>query len=127
MDDREVFRARGRDGDSRDPFNGRRERGKKRERQITDGVTKFGTIRPVPGIDGIECCKLRHAGVFDHAQQIQPRIGDSPGAIRKADQGKKGARGPDFGINGAGRFQGREGKDDVPDRAGANQQAAANG
>ena len=108
----------GRDGDARNPFRGRRQRGKERERKMADSVAKFGTVRSVPGIDGVERLQLRNAGAFDHSDQIQASIGESAGAIGEADQGQQGARRPHFGVIGARSFERGERKDDVADRAG---------
>jgi hypothetical protein len=123
MDDREVLSGRRRHRYPRDAFRGRRERGEKRERKMADSVAEFGAVRPVPGVDGIEGFELGHAGVFDHADQIQRSIGNRPGAVREADQRKQRARRPDFGKGGAGGFERRERKDDVADGARANQKS----
>src|ERR1700676_4837824 len=56
-------------GDARDAF-GRRECGKKREWQVADRVAEFGTVRSIPGIDGLEGFQLRNAGAFHYSHQI---------------------------------------------------------
>jgi hypothetical protein len=126
----EVFNVGRRDTlrneDGRDAFPGRRERGEKREREMADGVAKFGAVRSVPGIDGVEGFQLRDARVFDHADQIQARIGDGSGAVGEADQRKQRARGPDFGIRRPSSFQGRKRKDDVADGARTDEQSTTN-
>ena len=67
MDDGEVLRAGRRDGNARDSFGGRRKRGKKRERQMADGVAKLGAVCTIPGIEGIERIEFRNSRAFDHA------------------------------------------------------------
>ncbi len=78
---------------------------------------------PVPGINGVERLKLRHARPFHDSHQIQAGIGDSAGMVGKTDQGQHRTRSPDLGISGAGSLQRWEGKDNVADRTGANEEA----
>jgi hypothetical protein len=122
MDDREVLSRGVRDwflcnNDVRDPFGRRRKRGEKCKREMADRIAKFGTVRSVPGIDGVECFKLRDAGSFYHAHQIQAGIGNRAGAMGEADEGKQRARGPHFGVIGSSSLERWKGKDDVADRA----------
>jgi hypothetical protein len=127
MDDREILRCYFRNGDMRNPFRGRRQRRKKRERKMPHSISKLRTTCPVPGIDGVERFELWHACPFHHAHQIQAGIGDSAGMIGKTDQGQHPTRSPDFGISArvsrAGCLERREGKDNVADRAGADEEA----
>jgi hypothetical protein len=125
LDDGEVLGRFRRDGDVWDAFRGRRKRGEKRERKMADGVAEFRSVGSVPGIDGVEGFELGYAGVFDHADQIQSRIGESTGTVGEADQGKERARGPDFGIEGARSFESGESEDDVADGARTDEQSAA--
>jgi hypothetical protein len=123
VDDGEVLRRGRWNLDTRNAFPGRRQRGEKREREMADGVPKFGPVRSVPGIDGVESFQLRDASAFDYAEQIQARIGDGSGAVGEADQRKQRARGPDFGIRRAGSFQSGKRKDHVADGAGTDEEA----
>lgn len=127
MDDREVPRRGGGDGNAWNPFGGRRKRGEKCKREMADGIAKFVTVGSIPGKDGVECFELGDAGSFDHTHQIQAGIGNRAVATGEADEGKQRARGPDFGVIGTSCFQRWEGKDDVTDCAGANQQSSVNG
>jgi len=52
---------------------------------MADSIAKFGAVRSVPGIDGIECFELGDAGPFHHAHQIQGSIGNRAGAMGEAD------------------------------------------
>lgn len=124
MDHSEISLRRGRDGNPRDPFLRRRERGEEREGKTTDGFAKLGTVGSVPGVDRIEGFELRDAGVFYHAQKIEACVGDGSGAVGEADQRKHGTRGPDFGVSGAGGFECGQRQDDVADGAGSNEKAA---
>jgi hypothetical protein len=117
MDDGEVLNRCGRNGNARDAFGGRRERGEKRERKMADGVAKFRTVRPVPGIDGVEGFELRDASPVHDSHQTQGSVGKSPCAIGETEQGQYRPRGPDFGIKGAGCFEGGEREDHVSDGA----------
>jgi len=123
MDHREVFDRPGRDSNARDSLGGRRERGEERERKMLHGVAEFRTVRSVPGINGIERFKLRDAGAFGDAHQIQRGVRKRPDPIGEADQGQHRARSPDFGIRGAGGFQSGERKNDVADRPRPDQKA----
>ncbi len=131
MDDGEVLRGGRRDvfrlhNDARNPFGGRRKRGEKREGKTAYGIAKFGAVRSVPGIDGVEGFKLGDAGVFDHAQQIDVGVGQSPGAAGESDQREQRARRPDFRIRRACGFQRGERQDDVADRSGADEKSFVN-
>jgi hypothetical protein len=86
-------------------------------------ISKLRTTGPVPGINGVERVELRHAGPFHDAHQIQAGIGESAGTIGKTDQGEHRTRSPDFGISGAGGLERREGKDNVADRTGPDEEA----
>lgn len=123
MDYSEVSGRRGRDRNPGDPLRWR-ERGEERDGKTTDGLAKVGTAGPVPGVDGIESFEFGNAGGFDDAQKIEAGVGDGPGALGKADEGKHGTRGPDFGVSGAGRFECGQRQDDVADGAGSNEKAA---
>lgn len=127
MDDREILRRRRGNSDVGNPFHGRRKRREKRERKMAERISKLRTMGPVPGIDGVECFKRGDARPFHHSHQIDAGIGDSPGAVREANQGKHRARSPDFGVIGAGGFERRERKDDVADRARPDQQTSVTG
>jgi len=127
MKDREVLNRSLRHNNSRRAFRGRRQRREKRERKMAHSISKLRTMGPVPGIDRVERFELRDASPFDDAHQIQTSIGDSSGAVGKADQGEHRARRPDFGIGGARGFQRGKRKDNVADRAGADKQATING
>jgi len=120
MDDGEVL-SRGRwNGDARDPF-GRRERRKEREGKMADRIAKFGAVRSVPGIDGIESFEFRDPGAVNHTDEFESGIGDGPSTIREADQRQHRTRRPDLGIRGARGFQSGERKNNVANRARANQ------
>lgn len=127
MHHREVFDGSFRNHNERGPFSGRWKRGEKRERKVTDSVAEFGTIRSVPGIDGIERFEFRDARPFHHSQQVQGCVCESPGAIGEPDQREQRARGPDFGISGAGPFQRGKRKNDVANRPRANKESTVNG
>jgi hypothetical protein len=126
MDDREVLDGCPRNGDMRDAFGGRRQRRKERERKMANRVAKLGAVRAVPGIDGIERFELGDAGAFHYSHQIQGSVGNSPGAIRETDQREHRSRCPDFRISRSGGFERGERKNNVADRAGANEQSAFN-
>ncbi|MCU1338713.1 MAG: hypothetical protein JWO19_4294 [Bryobacterales bacterium] len=124
MNDREVLSGSPRHVDSRDPFGWRGERGEKRERKMAHGVAKFGAVRSVPGIDGIERFQLGDASAFDDAQQIESGVGNRAGAVGETDQGEHRTRGPDFGIGGPGGFESGKREYNVADGAGADEKPA---
>jgi hypothetical protein len=125
MDHGEIAGRGGGHRNARDAFGGRRERGKKCKRKMADGLAKLGAVCAVPGIDGIERVELRDARIVDDAQKVEAGIGNRAGAVGETDQGKQGARRPDFGVIGARGFKSRQGQNDIADGAGANQQAAS--
>jgi hypothetical protein len=90
---------------------------------MRDGFAKFGTRRAVPGIDFVEAFEQRAACSGD-AQEVESGVGDGSGAIRKTDERKGRARGPDFGVIGTGGFEGGKREDYVADGAGADQEAS---
>ena len=108
MDDRKVLSGRRWHGNVRDSFGGRRQRGEKREWKMPHGVAKFGTIRSIPGMDGVESFELRNPSVFQYSHQIQTRIGNGPGTIGEANQRQHRTRRPDFGVSRARSFECRE-------------------
>jgi hypothetical protein len=127
MDYREILADWNRDGNARRAFGGRRKRREECERQMPHGVAEFRTVRSVPGIDRIELFEFPHAGAIYHSHQIQAGVRDRAGPIREPDQRQERPRGPNFGIRGACCFKRGQRENDVADRAGTNQQAAANG
>jgi hypothetical protein len=127
MDDGEVLLGRRWNDDLWDSLGGRRKCGKKRERQTAHSVSKLTTMGPIPGIDGVECLQVPDAGTFHDTHQVQAGIGNCAGAVCKADQGKHRARGPYFGVHGAGGFHGRKRKNDVADSARTDQKTFLNG
>lgn len=117
MKDREVFDRRGWNFDARRRMSLQRERGEKRERQMTHGVAKFGAIRAVPGVNRIEGLECGDFCVIDDADQVKAGVGDRADFVGETDQRHGGARDPDFGVIGAGAFEVGKRKDHVPDRA----------
>ena len=91
---------------------------------MPDGIAKLGTVRTVPGIDGIKVFELRDAGTFDHADQVESGVGDGACAIGKANQRKHRARSPDFGVIGAGGFESGQGKNHIADGARTNEKSS---
>ena len=57
MDRDEILDGGLRYCDARNSLRRRRQRGKERERQVSDSVAKFGPVRPVPGINRVEGSK----------------------------------------------------------------------
>jgi hypothetical protein len=108
---------------ARDAF-GRRQCGEEREGQVTDGGSKFGPIRPVPGIDGVKGFERQYASALDHPDQIQTGVGDGAGAAGETDQRQNGARRPDFGVVRLSSFQGGQGKNNVADGAWPDQKSS---
>ena len=104
MNRNEVFVGGGRNGDARDAF-GRWQGGEELERQVLHGLSKFGPVGAVPGIDRIERFKRRHASVFHHTYQVEACVRDRSRAIGEADQGQDGSGCPDFGVLRAGGFE----------------------
>jgi hypothetical protein len=104
MDDG-VFAAR-RSG-NRDARNAgrRRQRGEEGEGQVRHRRAEFGTVRPVPGIDGIEGFQRRDAGVVHHTDQVQARVDDGARPVREADQRQDRPGSPYLGVIGAGGFE----------------------
>jgi len=127
MDDREVLSGNRWDCDVGNPFDRRRKRRKKRERKMPDSLTKFGPVRSVPGINRVEAFQLRDASTIHYAQQFEARIGDSPRAIREPYEREHRPRNPHFCVIDAGSFQRGKRKNDVADRAWADEKATANG
>jgi hypothetical protein len=127
MDDREVFNRLRWYSDVRNPFRGRRQRREKRERKMAHSISKLRTMGPVPGIDGVERLQLRDARSLYYPHQIQTGIGDGAHTIGKANQGQHRARRPDFGVICPSRFQRRERKNNIADRARPNEQSALSG
>jgi len=123
MDDGEVFSIDRRDFDVR-RFIGKRLRGEELEGQVRDGCTEFGTRGAVPGVDFVERFEGRAGCVFGDADQVEARVGDGPGFVGKANQGKGRARSPDFGVIGLRGFERWEREDYVADGAGTDQEAA---
>ena len=91
---------------------------------MAHSVSKLRTLRPVPGVDGIERFEVRDAGVFHDAHQVQAGIRDSPRAIGEADQGEHRSRRPDFGVIGAGGFESGQGKNHIADGARTNEKSS---
>jgi len=91
---------------------------------VPDGIAKLGTVRAVPGIDGIEVFQLWNAGAFEHAHQIECGVGDGACAVGEADQGKQRAGSPDFGVIGAGGFESGQGKNHIADGARTNEKSS---
>ena len=127
MDDRKVEGRDRRYSDVGNSLGGRRESREKRERKMTDSFAKFGAVRSVPGIYGIERLQLGHASPLYDAEEVQASIGNGPRPVGETDQRKYRTRSPDFGIRRARGLQRGEGKNNVTDRAGANQQLSLNG
>jgi hypothetical protein len=67
MDDREVLSTGRWHGDARNAFAGRGKRREKRERKMPYSVSKLGTLRPIPGVDGIELFQVRDAGPIHYS------------------------------------------------------------
>jgi hypothetical protein len=87
VNDGEVFDGDGGDGDAGragDVDGKGREEG---EGEMAHGVAKLGAIRAVPGVDGIERCKLGEtrfrARVLDDSDEIEIGIGDGADTIGK--------------------------------------------
>jgi len=123
MDHGEILAFNGGNGNARDAVGGRRQRREEREGQMADCIAKLGTVRAVPGIDGVEPFQLRHASAFDDADQIEAGVGDGAGTVGEANQGKHRARSPDFGVIGAGGFESGQGKNHIADGARANEKS----
>ena len=124
MDYGEIARLDRRQVDARHALRGNWQRGKKRERQVADRMAELRAIGPVPGINGIEGFEVGHAGLVEHADQVQAGIGDGAGAVGKAEQRQHTARRPNLGVIGASGFEGGERKDAVANCARTNQQSA---
>jgi len=124
MDHGEILTSSRRDRNARDAFGRRRKCGKECEGQMTDRFAELGAVRTVPGIDGIEVFELRDAGTFDHADQVESGVGDGACAIGKANQRKHRARSPDFGVIDASGFESGQGKNDVADGAGPDEESS---
>lgn len=127
MDHGEILPRSRWNRNARDAFGGRRKRGEKRKGQMPHGLAKLGTVRSVPGIDGVERWQLRDPGAFDDAQQVEAGIGDRAGAVSETDQREQRAGSPDFGVSGARGFESGQREDDIADGAGANQEPAMTG
>ena len=39
--------------------------------KIADGIAKFGAIRTVPGVNGIECLELGNASIVSQAEEVE--------------------------------------------------------
>lgn len=116
--------GRGWHGDPWDSLYGERKRGKKGERQRTDGFAKFGVLSAVPGVDRVKAVERGDLRAGQHANEIEARVGDGASAIRKADERKHSPRRPHFGVVRAGGFHLRQRKNAIADGARTNQQAA---
>src|SRR5579863_263121 len=107
--------------DARNSFRRRRQRWKERERQMAHSLAEFRPVRAVPGVNGVEGFERgfdgRQASVLDYAHQVEARVGDGAGAIRKANQRQHCASGPNLGVIRAGSFERGQGKDHVADGA----------
>ena len=124
MNHGKIAHRRGRHGDSWDPLHGEGKRGKKDERQRTDGFAKFGVLSAVPGVDRVKAVERGDLRAGQHANEIEARVGDGASAIRKADERKHSPRRPYFGVIRAGGLQFGQCEDAIADGAGTNQQAA---
>ena len=113
----EIFAWRFRDRDAGDPIGRERQRGEKREGQVTDGIAELGTIGSVPGINRIERFELRDPRAVDDAEEIQTGVGDRASAAGKSDQRQDRARSPDFGVIRTGGLESGQGEDTIADRS----------
>ena len=120
----EIFDGRGGHGNFRVAAARNRKRREKSKRQMRDRGAKFGAIRAVPGIDGVERFEFGDARVVEHAKQVEPGVGDGAGAIDGADQRQNRAGSPDLGVVGARRFHFRKPEDHVANGAGPDQESA---
>jgi len=127
MNHRKVLNGCLGNGYARNPLGRRRKRGEKRERKMAHGISKLRTMGPVPGIDGVERLQLRNAGVFHHSHQIQTGICDGAYPIGETDQRQHRTRRPDFGVSRARSFKRGKRKDNIADRARANEQSSTGG
>jgi hypothetical protein len=122
MDHREIRLRRVRNSDVRNPLRRRRQGGEKSERQVANRVAEFRTLVTVPGINRVEAFQRCGAAAFDHAHQIQPRIGDGADAIGKTNQRYHGPGRPHLRVVRAGSFESGQRQNHVADSPGANQQ-----
>lgn len=68
-----------------DALHRRRQRRKEGERQVANRLAKFGPVKTVPRVNGIELPQPRGTRAFDDTHQIEARIGDGPRAVGKSD------------------------------------------
>jgi hypothetical protein len=97
---------------------------------MADGIAKFGVIRAVPGINGIESCEVVQARcfarAFGDADEIEAGVGDGSGAVGELDEREDGARGPEFGVVSARGFELGQRENAIADCAGTNEETPHN-
>ena len=124
MNHREVFERRNGHLNTRDTNGGNRERGKEREREVADSISKLGPVASVPRINRVKRFQLRNTRALDNADQIEPCIGDGSRTVGKSKQRQHRPLRPHFGVIGTRPFQLRKRQNYIADGTRADQKPA---